>query len=375
MNNSVPAAIPMVDVQTQYAQLKPEIEPAVCAVLASGRYILGPNVDAFEAEMAQYLGVAHAVSCASGTDALHLALLAAGVGPGDEVITTPFTFAATAEAICYVGARPVFADIDAESWNLQPAAVAAALSPATKAILPVHLFGQAADMDAMASIADQHGLALIEDCAQAIGSTWAGRRAGALGTAGAFSFFPSKNLGAAGDAGLVSTDSTAMAEQMRVLRNHGSRERYHHEVLGYNSRLDEIQAAVLRIKLRHLETFNSQRRRVGDWYRQHLHDVAAITLPTEMPGSVHVYHQFTVLVPERDRIMRHLSAAGIANTIYYPIPLHRQTPFMDPDPARQCACPVAERVAQQCLSLPMYPELTEDQVARVAGVLRQALGN
>jgi len=371
MSNPHTMAIPMVDVQSQYAQLRTEIEPLVCEVLASGRYILGPHMHAFEREFAEYLHVKEAISCASGTDALHLALLAAGVGPGDEVVTSPFTFAATAEAICYVGAQPVFADIESDSWNLDPDAVRATISVRTKALLPVHIFGQAANMDALSEIAREHDLVVLEDCAQSVGARWKGRVTGGLGTVAAFSFFPSKNLGAAGDAGMITTNSVTLAERLRMLRNHGSRERYYHEILGFNSRLDEIQAAVLRIKLRHLDRFTDGRRRVADCYRRHLDDIPDLTLPSEVEGASHVYHQFTVLVPRREQVMQRLAAADIAHAIYYPAPLHQQAPFRDPK--RLSDCPVSDHVARHCLSLPMYPELSAAQVQRVAEVLRQAV--
>ncbi len=372
MNEQAAQFIPMVDVQGQYRHLATEIEPLVLEVLAGGRYILGPHVEAFETETAAWLEVDHAVSCASGTDALHLALRAAGVGPGDEVITSSFTFAASAEAICYTGARVVFADIEADTWNLDPDAVARALGPATRALLPVHLFGQCCDMDRLGALASRHGLAVVEDCAQAFGATWAGRHAGTMGDAGAFSFFPSKNLGAAGDGGLMSTGSGAFAESLKVLRNHGSRRRYYHDVLGYNSRLDELQAAILRVKLRHLRTFNDNRRRVAEWYRDQLRDLPGLTLPVAAPQAHHVYHQFTILVADRDALAAALQRQAIASAIYYPLPLHRQPAFADAVTGAG-GLPVCERVASRCLSLPMFPEMTKAQVQRIANVIRDTL--
>jgi len=365
--------IPMVDLRAQYQAHKPEIDAALAQVLESTQFILGANVQAFEREAADYLGVAHAVSCASGTDALHLALRALGIGPGDEVITPAFTFIATAEAIAYVGATPVFADVDPLSYNLDPAAVEAALSERSRAILPVHLFGQPADMAALGAIAERQELLLIEDCAQSFGAHIGGRQSGAFGAAGCFSFFPSKNLGCFGDGGLISTGDAATAEELRVLRNHGMRQRYHHEVIGYNSRLDEIQAAILRCKLPHIDDYNAQRRRVAAGYREGLAD-SGLHIPHEDGIGLHVYHQYTLLAEsgeQRERLMAALKAADIAAAIYYPIPLHRQRAFggaLD-----DCRLPVSEDLAARCFSLPIYPELADGQVARICSVLRGAL--
>ncbi len=365
--------IPMVDLRAQYQALKPEIDAALAQVLESTQFILGANVQAFEREAADYLGVAHTIACASGTDALHLALRALGIGPGDEVITPAFTFIATAEAIAYVGATPVFADVDPASYNLDPAAVTAALSPRTRAILPVHLFGQPADMAALGAIAARHELLLIEDCAQSFGAHIDGRQSGAFGAAGCFSFFPSKNLGCFGDGGLISTSDDTTAEELRVLRNHGMRLRYHHEMIGYNSRLDEMQAAILRCKLPHIDDYNTNRRRVAAGYREGLAG-SGLTIPHEDGIGRHVYHQYTLLAEsgeQRERLMAALAAADIAAAIYYPIPLHRQQAFggaLD-----DCRLPVAEDLAARCFSLPIYPELTDRQVAQICDVLRGAL--
>lgn len=368
----MPEAIPMVDLAAQYRRLGDAIEAAVTDVLASTRYILGPNVEAFENEAAGYLGVRHALGCASGTDALHLALKAAGIGAGDEVITTPFTFIATAEAIRYVGARPVFVDIAPDSFNIDPAGLEDALTERTRAVLPVHLFGRPADMAAIRQFATRHRLAVIEDCAQSFGARYDGRMTGSLGLAGAFSFFPSKNLGGCGDGGLITTDDDDLAETVRMLRNHGRRiDGYQHEVIGYNSRLDELQAAVLRVKLRHVDDFNRGRQRVAEAYRRWLSD-PHIERPGCAPSSSHVYHQYTILVPEhaRESIMARLRAAGIASAIYYPMPLHRQPAFAD---ARYEALPVAEAVSRRCLSLPMYPELSDEHVQRIADCVLAAV--
>jgi dTDP-4-amino-4,6-dideoxygalactose transaminase len=359
--------IPMVDLKTQYHRLKPEIDQALADVLESCAFVLGPNVQSFEREAAAYLGVKHAIGCASGTDALHLALRAAGIGEGDEVITSAFTFIATAEAIRYVGARPVFVDIDPATFNLCPEAVERAVTGRTRAIMPVHLFGQPCDMAALQAIADRHDLKIIEDCAQSFGAAIAGRQTGSFGLAAGFSFFPSKNLGCYGDGGLVTTDSDELAQAIKVLRNHGSEVRYYHDVVGYNSRLDEMQAAILRVKLRHIEEFNAGRRRAAHRYGELLAELPVQT-PTEDGIGVHVYHQYTLLSDRRDDILQALGKAGIAGAVYYPVPLHRQKVFL-----ADCAgldLPVTEEVARRCLSLPMFPELNDKQIGRVADVIR-----
>lgn len=365
--------IPMVDLQTQYRQLKSEIDDGIGKALADCRFILGPNVQAFEEEIADYLGIKHAVSCASGTDALHLALLAAGIGAGDEVITSAFTFIATAEAIKYVGAVPVFVDIDPKTFNIDPAEVSKAITDKTKAILPVHLFGQPADLSALQRIADKHNLLIVEDCAQSFGATYNGRMTGSFGISGCFSFFPSKNLGCYGDGGLISCNSDEIAERLKVYRNHGSRERYYHDVIGYNSRLDELQAVVLRIKLKYIDRFNEQRYRTAQQYNEDLAKTGVIT-PYEAEAGRHVYHQYTILFPDnvdREAVMKRLNADGIACAVYYPVPLHLQNAFRD-----ACAdvrLPITERTAQRCLSLPIFPEMTETQVQRVCRSIGQAL--
>jgi dTDP-4-amino-4,6-dideoxygalactose transaminase len=362
--------IPMVDLKLQYHALKRDIDAAIAGVLADTRFVLGPNVQAFEQEVADYLGVTHAVSCASGTDALHLALAAAGVGPGDEVITTPFTFIATAEAVRYVGATPVFVDIDPRTFNIDVAAVAAAVTARTAAVIAVHLFGQPADIAGLRALCEARGLLLVEDCAQSFGARVAGVATGAIGAFGCFSFFPSKNLGGFGDGGLVTTHSADMAARLRALRNHGSAVQYHHDMIGYNSRLDELQAAILRVKLRHIDRFNAERRRVARRY-----DELLAGLPLQTPHAdgrgTHVYHQYTVLCDARERLREALAAAGIASAIYYPLPLHRQRAFAD-----LCAgqrLPVAESVAQRCLSLPIYPELSDGDIRSVAATIRATL--
>ena len=363
--------IPMVDLRRQYANLRGDLDNAIREVLESTQFILGPQVVQLEQELADYLGVSHALTCASGTDALHLALRAVDLGPGDEIITTPFTFIATAEAIRYVGATPVFVDIDPRTFNIDPEAVAAAITPRTRAILPVHLFGQPADLPRLQQVADDHHLMLIEDCAQSFGADIAGHKTGSGTALGCFSFFPSKNLGGYGDGGLVTTNCEPVARRIRSLRNHGSEQRYHHDEIGYNSRLDELQAAILRVKLRHIDAWNESRRRVAALYDQHLADVDVETPWTDGIGR-HVYHQYTILTDQRERIAAALKEADIAHAVYYPIPLHQQKAFNAVDPPMP-ALPVSEAVARRCLSLPIYPELGSDQVEFIAARIRAAL--
>lgn len=362
--------IPMVDLKQQYAALKPQLDERIANCLASGHFILGPEGKALEQELSHYLGTEYALGLASGTDALILALRAAGIKAGDEVITTPFTFMATAGAICLVGAKPVFVDIDPRTYNIDPQQIPAAITSATRAIIPVHLFGHPADMTAITAIAAQYKLHIIEDCAQAIGATWENKMTGTFGDFACHSFFPSKNLGCYGDGGLVTTNRADFATTLSSLRNHGSHVRYHHDMLGYNSRLDELQAVVLRTKLPFLTVYNEQRHQVAQWYKKHLQDLP-LTLPYEHPAAKHVYHQYTVLSEKRDAITQALTTAGIGNAIYYPIPLHRQKLFGDQYQA--VSLPISERVAQQCFSLPMFPEMTEEQVKQVANVIRDAL--
>ncbi len=355
--------IPMVDLKAQYLALKEEMDREVAAVLASGHFILGPNVQALEQEAAAYCGVKHAITCASGTDALHLALRACGIGPGDEVITTPFTFIATAEAVSYTGAKPVFVDIDPDTFNIDPERVARAVTPRTRAVLPVHLYGQPADLEPIAETCRRHGLRLLEDCAQSFGAEYGGRKSGAYGDIGCFSFYPSKNLGAYGDGGMVITDDDALAKSVRIYRDHGRTATYQHALVGYNSRLDEIQAAILRVKLRRIDEYNRLRRRNAHLYTGRLRGTA-VTPPAEDGKGLHVYHQYTVRSARRDAIQRALGAAHIASAIYYPVPLHRQEAYLGA--AAGVTLPHAEAAATQVLSLPMHPELTEAQVETIA---------
>jgi dTDP-4-amino-4,6-dideoxygalactose transaminase len=338
--------------------------------LGAAQFILGPNVQAFEKEAAAYLGVAHAITCANGTDALHLALLAAGIGPGDEVITTPFTFIATAEAIAYVGAKAVFVDIDPCTFNIDVAQAQRAITAKTKALLPVHLFGQPANLAPLMALAKEHKLQLVEDCAQSFGADIGGVQTGAIGDVAAFSFFPSKNLGCFGDGGMVTTQSDAMAETLRMLRNHGSKVRYYHDIVGFNSRLDELQAVVLRAKLPLIDHYNQERRRVAHRYNAGL-CLLNLQTPCEDGVGLHVFHQYTVLTDHRAAIQQALAEQQIASAIYYPVPLHQQKVFASISAGTHF--PVTESVSQRCLSLPIYPELSNEAVDEVCTVIRQVL--
>jgi dTDP-4-amino-4,6-dideoxygalactose transaminase len=364
------APIPMVDTAAEYRALKTEIDAAVGRVLASGRYVLGPEGEALERELGAYVGSPHAVGCNSGTDALHLALVAAGIGSGDEVVLPAFTFFATAEAVSYTGATPVFADIDARSFNLTADSLEKRLSPRTRAVIVVHLFGQCAPLDEIAALCKKKNLVLVEDCAQALGADYRGRRAGSWGDFGCFSFYPTKNLAAAGDAGLITTPSADYDKLLRMLRHHGSRQTYLHERVGWNSRLDELQAAVLRVKLKQLEAFNAARRRVAQRYRDKLKAVK-LELPTEDPRGKHVYHQFTLRSERRDALREALAQDGIASSIFYPIPLHRQPAYEAFH--RDLALPASEAAARSVLSLPIHPLLDEHSVGRICARIQETL--
>jgi dTDP-4-amino-4,6-dideoxygalactose transaminase len=362
--SNVPVPIDFLDLKAQFATIRAEVMAAVTNVLESQHFILGDEVRLFEEKVASALNATHAISCASGTDALILAMLAAGVGPGDEVITTPFSFIATAGSIARVGAQPVFVDIEAQSFNIRADQIAFAITARTKAILPVHLFGLPADMKPILELAEERGIAVIEDAAQAIGSRYKEQSIGTLGTFGCFSFFPSKNLGAAGDGGLITTQDAGMAERLRLLRVHGSKKKYHHEILGTNSRLDALQAAILRVKLKYLPGWTRGRQARADQYRslfakQHLG--AFVQLPPVPPTETfHVYNQFTIRCAHRDELREFLKRAGIPTEVYYPLPLHLQPAFRYLN-YRESQFPQAELASREALSLPVYPELKESQ--------------
>lgn len=368
---------PFLDLKAQFAGIRADVMAAVEKVLDSQHFILGPEVEKLEDEVADYLGVQHAIGCASGSDALLLALMALEVGPGDEVITTPFTFGATAGSVARLGARPVFVDIDPESYNLDVQQIEAAITPRTRAIMPVHLFGLAAPMDAVMRIARAHNLPIIEDAAQAIGSWFRGKSIGGLGTIGCFSFFPSKNLGGAGDGGMLTTNDAKVAERLRILRVHGCRTKYEYEIVGMNSRLDAMQAAILRVKLRHLTHWTEARRRNADLYAALFREFqldSRIQLPIEPAGHVHVYNQYVIRVADRDGLREHLRLAGIPTEIYYPAPLHTQAAFGYLG-YKTGDFPRAEAAARETVALPIFAELTEAQqhavVESIAGFYEQ----
>jgi UDP-2-acetamido-2-deoxy-ribo-hexuluronate aminotransferase len=359
----------MVDVVGQYQKIKTEVDAALHRVLDSGQFILGKDVGEFECAMAGYLGVKHAVGCASGTDALQIAMMALGIGPGDEVITTPFTFVATAETIGILGARPVYVDIDPSTFNIDPAGIERAITPRTKAIIPVHLYGQPADMDPIMAVARRHGIKVIEDAAQAMGAGYKGKKVCGIGDIGCISFFPSKNLGCFGDGGMVATDDAALADTMRVIAAHGSRVRYYHDLLGVNSRLDTIQAAILLVKLRHLDDWNNARNRAAARYSEILRGTP-VTVPVVAPYAHHIFHQYTLRAPQRDALAAHLKNANIPHAIYYPVPLHLQKAFAMAGNHRG-DFPVTEQAAAEVLSLPMHSELNEEQIMFITGAIQQ----
>jgi dTDP-4-amino-4,6-dideoxygalactose transaminase len=368
-------AVPALDLRAQYETIRDEIEPVVLKLRASQMFVMGPEVAGLEAELAEYCGVSAAVGCASGTDALLLPLMARGIGAGDEVITTPYSFFATAGSIWRTGARPVFVDIEPDTYNIDPAQVEAAITPRTRMIIPVHLYGQTADMDPLVEIAARHDLFVLEDAAQAIGARYKGRSAGGLGHAAALSFYPSKNLGAFGDAGMMLTDDVSLGRSLARLRVHGMEPKYVHHEVGFNSRLDAIQAAVLRIKLRHLDDWTDRRRQVAARY----HSLFAadglinfVMLPAERAGNFHVYNQYVIRVPApaRDPLREYLGSHKIGTEVYYPVPLHLQ-PCFEPMGHKPGEFPIAEAAASETLALPMYPELTEEQQRSVV----VAIGN
>jgi len=409
-NPTNPIHVPILDLTRQYKTIKPEIDAAVANVLASGRFILGPEVKAFEEEIAKYAGAKHAIGVASGTDAILLSLKAFGIGPGDAVIVPSFTFFATAGVVHNVGATPVFADINPKTFNLDPADVRRILessptnptnsmnpinSSVVKAIIPVHLYGQMADMDEIMAIAKEYNIAVVEDAAQAIGAEYRGgvhssqlneanephelnglvSKAGTIGDLGCFSFFPTKNLGAYGDGGMIVTDDDALAERVRILRVHGSKPKYYHRMVGTNSRLDAIQAAILRVKLPHLDGWTAARQRVAAGYDEMLQDVHGIEVPYRAPDRTHIFHQYTIRVlnGKRDALQKYLKEHGIGTFVYYPLPLHLQECFQDLG-YKNGDLPESERASQEVLSLPVFPELTEEEQEFVIHNIRTFFG-
>lgn len=372
--------IPPVDLARQYQSIEAEANLAALAVLRSGYYIGGTVVSDFEQQFADYVGTEHGIGCNSGTDALYLSLLALNLGPNDEVITASFTFFATAEVITLTGAKPVFVDIDPATFNLDPQLIEAAITPQTKAIIPVHLFGQPVNMTEVMAIAEKYNLAIIEDCAQATGAEWQGKRVGSWGKTGAFSFFPTKNLGGCGDGGAVTCQDPNLAANIRMLKEHGSRQRYYHEAIGINSRLDALQAAILKIKLKHLEDWNQQRRDLAQHYTELLQPLPNLILPREISGGKHVWNQYTIRViddgtetrSKRDRLREKLQADGVISMVYYPIPLHLQ-PIYQPLGYQVGSLPHTEQVAKEVLSLPLFPGMTVAEQIQVVYALKENL--
>ena len=364
--------VPFLNLRAQHDPLRQEIAAAIQEVIDSSAFAGGPFVAAFEQDFAPFCGTRFAVGLGHGTEALWLALLALGVGPGDEVITVPSTFMATAEAITFCGAKPVFVDIEEQTFTLDPRLLERAITPRTKAIIPVHLFGQVADMDPILEIARRHKLPVIEDACQAHGAEYRGKRAGSLGVAGCFSFYPGKNLGAMGEAGALVTDDVRLKDQVAMLRDHGQRKKYHHAVVGWNARMDGIQGAVLKIKLKHLEKGNESRRQHAALYGRLLADEKSLKLPAEAPGRKHVYHVYAVRVQRRDAIIEAMAARGVHCGIHYPIPVHLQEAYQSLGLGKG-AFPVAERCAEEFLSLPMFPELSVEQIEAVARELKDVI--
>jgi len=371
-SNSRPqAAVPLLDLQAQYRPLREEILAAIARVADSQRFIMGPEVAALEDELARMLGIEHAVAVSSGTDALLLALMALDIKAGDEVITPTYSFFATAGAVARLGATPVLVDVDEVTFNVDPGEVAAAITSRTRAIIPVHLFGLSADLDPIVAVAARHGIPVVEDAAQAIGATYKSRPVGGIGACGCFSFFPSKNLGAFGDAGLFTTNDAALAKRARLLRTHGMEPKYYHHLIGGNFRMDALQAAVLRVKAPHLAAWTEGRRRNAHRYLQLFREAGIadrVTLPVEVPDRLHIFNQFVIRIPERDALRHHLDAAGISTEIYYPVPFHLQPCFayLGYKPGR---FPRSERAANTSLALPVYGELTDAQLQSVVGAV------
>jgi dTDP-4-amino-4,6-dideoxygalactose transaminase len=366
--------VPILDLRPQHEALRSELLEAIEKVVDSQQFVLGPEVKTLEAELAEYLHVSHAIGCASGSDALLLALMALDVKPGDEVITVPFTFFATGSAITRLGARPVFVDIDRDTFTINPALVESAVTPRTRAVMPVHIYGQCAEMDPLIEICERHKLPLVEDAAQAIGATYRGRQAGSMGLIGCFSFYPSKNLGGAGDGGLLTTKDDAIADRLRALRIHGGETEYYHREVGINSRLDSLQAAVLRVKLRYLEKWSEARRQKAARYSQLLEQSAlafSVIPPFLNPNSSHIFHQYVIRVPQhRDALMAHLIARGIGTRVYYPVPLHLQECFGFLG-YKEGEFPEVESATKETMALPCFPELTDLQQEYVVNAIRE----
>ncbi|AFY59039.1 putative PLP-dependent enzyme possibly involved in cell wall biogenesis [Rivularia sp. PCC 7116] len=368
-------SIPAFDNKQQYSTIAAEVSEAVLNVLSSGRYIGGPLVEELEQNLAAHTNVSECVACNSGTDALYLALRAYNIGAGDEVITTPFTFVATCETISAVGAKPVFVDIDAATFNLDLQQVAAAITPSTKAIIPVHLFGQPVDMTSLMAIAKANNLLVIEDCAQSTGAMWDKQKVGSIGDIGCFSFYPTKNLGGCGDGGAITINNAEIAQKLRVLKDHGQKSKYHYEEIGVNSRLDSIQAAILLIKLRYLDVWNQQRQKIAARYHELLSKVPGIVTPEELSGGTGVWNQYTIRVKNgrRDLLHHRLKEKGVNTAIYYPRPLHLQ-PVYQSLGYQPGQLPVAEQACNEVLSLPMFPELSEEQQDRVVYSIKKVMG-
>jgi len=364
--------VPMLDLSEQYSTIKNEVLSKLNEVMLSSQFILGSHVKQLESDIAEMSNTKYGIGVGNGSDAIHIALQAAGVGEGDEVITTSFTFFATAGAIARANAVPVFVDIDPVTFNIDPTKIEAAITEKTKAIIPVHLYGQMADMDPIMEIAKKHNLHVIEDAAQAIGSTYKGKQVGEMSSAATYSFFPTKNLGAYGDGGMVVSNNDELAELARVIRVHGSKPKYHHHVLGYNSRLDEMQAAVLSVKLPHLPTWSENRRKHATYYTEMLNEAVSkhVVIPVEVEGNYHVFHQYTLRVERRDELQAFLKEQGIATMIYYPIPLHMQPVFKELG-YREGDLPETEKAAMEALSLPMFPELKQEQQDYVIAKIKE----
>ena len=362
--------IQMVDLRGQYLAIKDEIDEAIQGILDTTRFIKGPPVNSFEEELAGYLGGKHTVGVANGTDALQIAYMALGIGSGDEVITPAFTFIATAEAAAVIGATPVFADIDPKTFNLDPAKLESYITPRTKAIVPVHLFGQPADLDPIMEIAERHGLYVIEDCAQAVGATYKGKRVGYTGHVGTLSFFPSKNLGAYGDGGAILSNDDALIERIRMIANHGSKKKYYNEIVGLNSRLDSLQAAILSVKLKHLDRFTLARQNAADLYDRLFASNEYAETPHRAADRTHVFHQYTLRVRDRDRLVAYLKTQNIPSAVYYPVPLHKLPVFSS---STDVSLPETEKASSEVISLPMHTELTAEQQEYIATTVGEFL--